>query len=97
MKKRLVINMLILLLIAVFAVDLVAQCPMCRMAAESNLQNGGTEGKGLNTGILYILMLPYLLVATLGFVWWRKNKKAKEEEAFRDAMSDIRPSSESVA
>jgi len=30
-----------------------AQCPMCRMAAESNLKDGGNAGKGLNAGILW--------------------------------------------
>lgn len=55
-----------------------AQCPMCRAAAETNLNAGGTEGKGLNKGILYMLSLPYLLIGTIGFLWW-KNKK--EESA----------------
>lgn len=59
-----------------------AQCPMCRMPAESNLQNGGTDGKGLNQGILYMLATPYLMVATIGFLWWRNRKR--EEEAFSD-------------
>ena len=48
-----------------------AQCPMCRMSAESNLKDGGTAGRGLNRGILYMLAMPYLLVGTLGFVWWK--------------------------
>ena len=55
--------------------DLFAQCPMCKMAAQSNLQNGGTAGAGLNFGILYILSLPYLLVLTIGYLWWRNRKK----------------------
>jgi hypothetical protein len=50
------------------------------MSAESNLANGGTEGKGLNTGILYMLALPYILISTLGIVWYRNRKKLKEEE-----------------
>jgi hypothetical protein len=58
-----------------------AQCPMCRMSAESNLANGGSEGRGLNTGILYMLATPYLLVGTLGYIWWRNRRKSKEEEA----------------
>ena len=33
-----------------------AQCPMCKMAAESNLKDGGSAGKGLNFGILYMLL-----------------------------------------
>ncbi|MEM9547399.1 MAG: hypothetical protein AAGA77_15575 [Bacteroidota bacterium] len=52
-----------------------AQCPMCRAAAETNLAQGGTEGKGLNTGILYMLSLPYLLIATIGYIWWRNRKE----------------------
>ena len=48
-----------------------AQCPMCRMSAESNLKAGGTAGKGLNRGILYLFAMPYLLVGTIGFIWWR--------------------------
>jgi hypothetical protein len=59
--------------------DTAAQCPMCRMSVESNLKNGGTTGKGLNRGILYMLIMPYLLVGTIGYVWWR-NKRQDEEE-----------------
>jgi len=53
---------------------------MCRMAAESNLANGGSEGKGLNKGILYMLAVPYLMVSTVGFIWYRNNKKVNEQE-----------------
>jgi len=56
-----------------------AQCPMCRMSAESNLKNGGTAGKGLNNGILYMLATPYVLIGAVGYVWWR-NRRRKEEE-----------------
>ena len=56
-----------------------AQCPMCKMSAESNLQNGGSAGKGLNNGILYMLATPYLLIGAVGYVWYR-NRRLKEEE-----------------
>ena len=56
-----------------------AQCPMCRMSAESNLKNGGSAGKGLNTGILYMLATPYLIVGTIAFIWWRNRKREDEE------------------
>ncbi|MCB0515287.1 MAG: hypothetical protein R2798_12315 [Chitinophagales bacterium] len=55
-----------------------AQCPMCRAAAESNLKEGGTFALGLNAGILYLAAVPYLLVGTLGFIWFRRYKKAQE-------------------
>ncbi len=59
----------------IFAViEASAQCPMCKMAAESNLDHGGTAGQGLNTGILYMLMMPYLLVAIIGYIWYRNRK-----------------------
>lgn len=57
-----------------------AQCPMCKIAAESNLKNGGTAGKGLNAGILYMLATPYLIVGAIGYVWWRNRRKENEKE-----------------
>jgi len=59
--------------------DLAAQCPMCKMSAESNLQAGGTAGKGLNRGILYMFATPYLLVFTLGVLWYRNRVKSVDE------------------
>ena len=69
----------LVLVLLVFALEVQAQCPMCRIAAESNLENGGSEGKGLNLGILYILATPYLLVGTIGFIWWRNRRRQVEE------------------
>lgn len=63
-----------------FSIESMAQCPMCRIAAESNLENGGTQGAGLNAGILYMLAMPYLLVATIGFIWYRNRKLEKKDE-----------------
>lgn len=55
-----------------------AQCPMCRMSAESNLKNGGADGRGLNKGILFMLAMPYLVVGAIGFVWWKNRRKEEE-------------------
>lgn len=58
-----------------------AQCPMCRIAAESNMKHGGgTTGKGLNAGILYMLATPYLVVGLIGFMWWRNRRKEEDDE-----------------
>ncbi len=56
-----------------------AQCPMCKLSAESNLKSGGSAGKGLNTGILYMLLTPYLVVSTIGYMWW-KNRKTNYDD-----------------
>jgi hypothetical protein len=74
MKKSFAVMMISFLLSFVSIHDTKAQCPMCKISAESNLRDGGSAGKGLNTGILYMFAMPYLLVGTLGFLWY-KNKK----------------------
>lgn len=76
-SKLIKLGILIVILFYV-TIDISAQCPMCRAAASTNLANGGTEGKGLNTGILYMLALPYAIVATLGFLWWKNRKNSTE-------------------
>ena len=80
MKKPLILLLLTCLLAGVGGEELFAQCPMCRATAESNLANGGTEGEGLNNGIMYMLGMPYLLIGTIAFLWWRNRRRVEEEE-----------------
>jgi len=79
MNKLVRLFVLIFVLVLAVAIESYAQCPMCRAAAETNLQSGGTEGKGLNKGILYMLTLPYLLIGTIGFLWWKNKKEVVAE------------------
>lgn len=72
---RLPLFLVLIALLLVAIPEVAAQCPMCRMSAESNLQNGGSAGKGLNNGILYMLATPYLLIGLIGYMWWRNRKK----------------------
>ncbi len=39
-----------------------SQCAMCRVVAESSQNSGETIANGLNTGILYLMAFPYLLI-----------------------------------
>jgi hypothetical protein len=61
-----------------------AQCPMCRMSAESNLKEGGSDGKGLNKGILYMLAAPYLFAGVLGYTYFKYQRKTKEEQRLNE-------------
>ena len=61
------------------AVDVSAQCAMCKGAAETSLKQGGGDPQGLNTGILYMLSMPYLIVACIGYFWWRNRSKEQEQ------------------
>ena len=61
-----------LILILVFNIQLIeAQCAMCKAVVESS---SASEAEGLNTGILYLMVFPYLLVGAL-FYFIIKNKR----------------------
>jgi hypothetical protein len=57
-------------------VNTFAQCAMCRGTVESTMSNGRNHvAVGLNTGILYLLVTPYLLVAIIIYLWIQTSKK----------------------
>ncbi len=75
MKK--VTFILLLLLVSVFSMpqNVSAQCAMCTVSAEQSVKNGNTQGVGLNTGIIYLLVIPYLLISGIGVLWYLKYRK----------------------
>ncbi|WP_026952028.1 hypothetical protein [Algoriphagus mannitolivorans] len=61
-----------------------AQCAMCRASVENNVSNGDTSiGAGLNNGILYLFVMPYLMAAIIGYLWYRTAKKRKAKLSIR--------------
>jgi hypothetical protein len=52
-----------------------AQCAMCSINAEQGTKNGNTQGKGINDGVLYLMAMPYLLIASIGVLWYMKYRK----------------------
>jgi hypothetical protein len=71
MKIRISLLLLFVLLLSPSLVD--AQCAMCRAVVES--EQGGKTAEGLNNGIVYLMAIPYILVAGLGFVIYRNFRK----------------------
>jgi hypothetical protein len=74
---------LMMLTLSLITTDAYSQCAMCRATVESNVGTGSTDsdsdvGAGLNTGILYLMAVPYLLVGTIGFLWYKSNQKKKK-------------------
>ena len=49
-----------------------AQCAMCTINAEQGVKNGNTQAKGINSGVLYLMVIPYLMFAGLGYLWYKK-------------------------
>ena len=71
--------LLILLLVFLFAITPAeAQCAMCRAVLES--EEGGQAAKGINNGILYLMIFPYLLIGGIGYAIYRSRKKAREKD-----------------
>jgi len=64
---------LILLLIPGFA-D--AQCSMCRAVLESEADQ--STAKGINDGILYLMIFPYLLIGGVGYFIYRSRKNKRK-------------------
>ena len=57
------------------AVKVKAQCAMCTTAVESNSKSGAKTTGGLNNGIIYLLTAPYLAVAAVGLIWYKKYRR----------------------
>ena len=76
MYKKLFILIALLLLTQI---DAIAQCAMCRTTIESSISNGRSNiATGLNTGILYLLAAPYLIVGAIAFLWFRQSKQEQQ-------------------
>lgn len=65
-------------------VSVQAQCAMCRASVENNVSNGDTSiGAGLNNGILYLFIMPYLMAMVIAFFWFRSAKRKKAKLSIR--------------
>ncbi len=51
-----------------------AQCAMCKAVVESG---NASEAEGLNSGILYLMVFPYLLVGALLYFIIKNKRKQK--------------------
>ena len=69
--------------------DVSAQCAMCTLNAENSVKNGNTQGKGLNDGILYLLAAPYLAVAGIGLLWYKKYRKKNDNLNVRNERINL--------
>ena len=66
----------LILFILSFSQDVLAQCAMCRSQLENNVSNGDISvASGINMGILYLFIMPYLAVAVVAFLWYIKAKR----------------------
>ena len=48
-----------------------AQCSIC---AKSVQQMGEKPARGFNSGIIYLMLIPYAVVGVIGYKWWKGNR-----------------------
>ena len=50
----------------------IAQCSICTKTAS---QLGEKPARGLNTGIIYLMLTPFAIAGYVGFRWWKSEKE----------------------
>lgn len=69
--KKFISILFLAIIISIYASDVNAQCSVCTKTA---LQLGEKPAKGLNQGILYLMMAPFAVVGVIGYRWWKSNR-----------------------
>ncbi len=66
---------LVLLLLALACIwqDAAAQCAMCTKTAQ---QLGEGPAKGMNSGILYLMLTPFAIAGYIAYRWWKSRDTA---------------------
>lgn len=64
------IGYMLMVIMVIFPESVSAQCAMCRAVLESSGDNSMAEG--INDGIVYLMAIPYILVAFLFYFVYRK-------------------------
>ncbi|VXB15894.1 conserved hypothetical protein [Flavobacterium sp. 9AF] len=79
-KKWSVLNKILFIFAFLFLPFFVeAQCAMCRAALES--EESGVQAEAINDGIVFLMVIPYILVAAAGYAIYRlKFAKKKNNE-----------------
>jgi len=76
-KVKSLSSLLFVLCSLFFSMSANAQCAMCRAALET--EGNSAKSQAVNDGIVYLMVIPYLLVAGIGYYIYRMRKKKKQE------------------
>ena len=70
MKKAFIILFVTMFLLFTVSHAGWAQCSIC---AKSVQQMGTKPAEGFNSGIIYLMMIPYAAIGIIGYKWWKNN------------------------
>nr|WP_294792558.1 hypothetical protein [uncultured Mucilaginibacter sp.] len=77
-SSKFFLSLLALGLLVFVATNANAQCAMCTATVETNKASGSGATNGLNNGIMYLLAAPYLAVAIVGYIWYKKYRRKND-------------------
>ena len=60
--------------------ELIAQCAICKAVVKAGSEdNAASVGTTLNSAILYLMSIPYILAGIGGYFWWKNNRAEKNQ------------------
>ena len=74
--KRLKFIIVILCMMAMPAL-LQAQCSIC---TKTTSQLGRNAAEGFNSGIVYLMFIPFIIMGFVGVRWWRQERRVMHDE-----------------
>jgi hypothetical protein len=81
MKGKVYIGILLIMVVWMLSPTIAdAQCAMCNATASTATEGNKESAMALNSGILFLMAIPYLILMTLLIVWLRYRKQKKREQ-----------------
>lgn len=95
--KHLIKTLILLIMMNMSPLLSNAQCAMCKASvekSESDAASFNQRASGLNAGILYLMVIPYLLAGVIGFYWYKSSTKERDrkievQRIIRSKMSQV--------
>ena len=68
---------LTMILVGYNFINVFAQCALCKASVESNLKEVSHQhiGAGINSGVIYLMVVPYIIFPIVAYLWYKHSKK----------------------
>ena len=67
---------MILMIVLAFALNVQIASAQCSICTKTSMQQGEKPAKGMNSGIVYLMLMPFAVMGYLGYRWY-KNEQAE--------------------
>jgi hypothetical protein len=69
--KKLLFILFVTFCLCIAGTEVYAQCSIC---AKTVAQMGTKPAQGFNSGIVYLMVVPYVAIGIIGYRWWKSEK-----------------------